>query len=127
MYYIYMWNLENVICKTEIKQMQRANLWTPRERESGMNWDIGIDIYTLLILCIKQINNENLLYISGNSTQCPVVTLMGRKSQKEYVYICTHICIYVYVHIADSLHFTVEMNTILQNNYTPIKLIFKKE
>ena len=28
------------------------------------------------------------------------------------------------MHIADSLHFTVEMNTILQNNYTPIKLIF---
>ena len=50
-----------------------------------------------------------------------------------YIYIHTHththtpIHIYVYIHIADSLHFTVEMNTILQNNYTPIKLIFKKE
>ena len=27
---------------------------------SGMNWEIGIDIYTLI--CIKWITNENLLY-----------------------------------------------------------------
>ena len=26
----------------------------------GMNWEIGIDIYTLM--CIKQITNKNLLY-----------------------------------------------------------------
>ena len=26
----------------------------------GMNWEIGIDIYTLI--CIKQITNKNLLY-----------------------------------------------------------------
>ena len=38
----------------------------------GMNWETGIDIYTLL--CIKQITNENLLYSIGNSTQCSVVT-----------------------------------------------------
>ena len=37
-----------------------------------MNWEIGMDIYTLL--CIKQITNEKLLYSTGNSTQCPVVT-----------------------------------------------------
>ena len=34
--------------------------------------EIGTDIYTLL--CIKQITNENLLYSTGNSTQCSVVT-----------------------------------------------------
>ena len=34
----------------------------------GMNWEIGIDVYTLLILCIKYITNKNLLYSSGNST-----------------------------------------------------------
>ena len=39
-----------------------------------MNWETGIDIYTLLILCIKYITNENLLYSTGNSTQCSVVT-----------------------------------------------------
>ena len=26
-----------------------------------MNWEVGFDIYTLLILCIKQVTNENLL------------------------------------------------------------------
>ena len=26
----------------------------------GMNWEIGIDVYTLI--CIKQITNKNLLY-----------------------------------------------------------------
>ena len=26
----------------------------------GLNWEIGIDIYTLLILCIKHVTNENL-------------------------------------------------------------------
>ena len=38
----------------------------------GMNWETGIDIYKLL--CIKEITNENLLYSTGNSTQCSVVT-----------------------------------------------------
>ena len=40
----------------------------------GKNWEIGIDIFTLLILCIKQMTSENLLYSTGNSTQCSVVT-----------------------------------------------------
>ena len=28
-------------------------------------------------------DNENLLYITGNSTHCPAVTYMGRKSKKR--------------------------------------------
>ena len=40
--------------------------------EGGMDWEIGIDIYALL--CIKQTTNENLLYVTRNSTQCSVVT-----------------------------------------------------
>jgi len=28
-----------------------------------MNWEIGTDIYTVLILCINYVTNENLLYI----------------------------------------------------------------
>ena len=28
--------------------------------DDGMNWEIGIDMYTLI--CIKWITNENLLY-----------------------------------------------------------------
>ena len=30
----------------------------------GMNWETGIDIYTLI--CIKWITNKNLLYIKKN-------------------------------------------------------------
>ena len=39
----------------------------------GMNWEIGIDVYTLLILYIRYITNENLLYNIGKYTQCSVV------------------------------------------------------
>ena len=49
-----------------------------------MNWEIGIDIYTLL--CIKQITNENLLYSTGNYTQYFTVTYKGKESEKEYIY-----------------------------------------
>ena len=45
-----------------------------RGRGSEMNWEIKIDIYTLLILCIKYITNENLLYSSRTPTQCSVLT-----------------------------------------------------
>ena len=53
----------------------------------GMNWEIGMDICSLLTLHIKQIPNENLLDSSGNSTQCSVVTQMGRKSKKGDIYL----------------------------------------
>ena len=54
------------VCRAEIEtQMQRTNVWAPRGESSGgggggMNWEIGIDIYTLI--CIKWITNKNLLY-----------------------------------------------------------------
>ena len=41
---------------------------------SGMNWEIEIDLYTLLILCIKEITSENLSYSTGSSVQCTLVT-----------------------------------------------------
>ena len=47
---------------------------------SEMNWEIGIDMYTLL--CITYITNENVLYSTGIATKCSVVTQMGRKSEK---------------------------------------------
>ena len=38
--------------KTET-QMQRTNVWTPKgERRGGMNWEIGIDVYTMSIVCV---------------------------------------------------------------------------
>ena len=46
------------VCRAEIEtQMKRTNIWTPRGESGegggggGMNWEIGIDIYTLI--CIK--------------------------------------------------------------------------
>lgn len=53
----------------EIKHMD-----TKVERGVGMNWETGVDIYTLLILCVKQITSENLLYGTGDFIQCSVVT-----------------------------------------------------
>ena len=55
------------VCRAGIKtQMQRTNIWTPRGESGGggggdgMNWQAGIDMYTLI--CIKWITNKNLLY-----------------------------------------------------------------
>ena len=47
--------------KAEIKiQRQRTNLWIPgREQKDGMNWEIGINIYTLLY-----VNNIHMLVIT---------------------------------------------------------------
>ena len=68
-----------------------------------MNWEIGVDIYILLIICIKQRTNENLLYSTGNSTQCSVVTKWEGNPKRE------DICI----PIADSLCYIIETNTTL--------------
>ena len=50
-----------------------------------MTWDVGTDvytyIYTLLILCIKQMTNENLVYSTGNSVLCG--DLDGKEIQEE--------------------------------------------
>ena len=38
----------------------------------GRSWEIGIYIYTQVILHIKQITDDNLLYSTGDMTQCSV-------------------------------------------------------
>ena len=53
-----------------LKQVLCDNL----EEWDGKNWEIGIDLHKLLILCIKQKTNENILPGTGNSTQCTVGT-----------------------------------------------------
>lgn len=40
--------------------MERTNVWIPKRKRRAINWEI--DIYTLLILHIKWITNEKLLY-----------------------------------------------------------------
>ena len=54
-------------------------------RGGGINWEIGIDIYTLLY--IKQISNKDLLYSTGNSTQYSVMAYMEKESKKEWIYV----------------------------------------
>ena len=49
----------------------------------GINWEIGIDIYTPLY----KTDNKNLLYSTGNSTQYSVMTHMGIESKKEWIYV----------------------------------------
>ena len=68
----------------------------------GINWETGIDIYT--VLYIKPKTNKNLLYSTGNSTQYSVMAYMGKES-KNRVDIC--IC------ITDSLCCTPKTNTTL--------------
>ena len=46
-----------------------------------INWDIEIDIYTLL--CIEYMTNKNLLSSTGNPIQYSVMTYMGKESKKE--------------------------------------------
>ena len=82
----------------------------------GINWEIGIDIDTLLYL--KEKSNKDLLYSTGNYTQYFIITYKGKESGKEYIYICTHIyCIYISMYvcvcITESLCCTPETNMIL--------------
>ena len=52
------------IYKTEIEsQIQKTNLWLPRERGGGMNWETGVDIYTPVY--INYITNKNYCITQG--------------------------------------------------------------
>ena len=66
--------------------IQEINLWLSEGKGEGeMNWEIGIDIYTLLY--IEDITNNNLLYSTGNSAQYPVMGYMEKESKKERIYV----------------------------------------
>ena len=73
------------MCKAEI-ETQCTIVWTSGGEERTELGE-GIDIYVLLILRIKYINNEKLLYSTGSPTQCSVVTETGRKFKSEGIYV----------------------------------------
>ena len=76
----------------------------------GINWQIGIDIYTLL--CIKYITKKNLLYSTGNSTQYSVMAYMGKESKKKKKRVA--ICIYIKLtHFAVHLKLTQHCKSIV--------------
>ena len=55
MYRIQKNGIDDLICKTETEtQTQRTNIWSQGGKKwGGMKWEFGIDIYTLLVICIK--------------------------------------------------------------------------
>ena len=69
----YMWNLEKMVqmkSLTYYKQSHRCRLQAygfQGGKGEWTNWEIEIDIY--ILLCKKQITNENLLFNTENATQ----------------------------------------------------------
>ena len=69
--------------------------------ENAWIWEIGIDTYTLLILCIKQITRKNLLFNTENSlVWC---SDLNRKEVQNGMDV--GIC------VADSFYYAVETST----------------
>ena len=57
---------EEAVCKAEIEtQVENKRMDTQGGKGSEKNWETGTDIYTQLILCIKQITNENYWIARG--------------------------------------------------------------
>ena len=64
--------IDDLICKAEIETgIEEKPMNT--KGEVG-EWEELGSTHSLLILCIKWITNENLLYSTGSSAQCSVVT-----------------------------------------------------
>ena len=65
-----MWNLEKWShLQSRNRDTDAENKWIPRGKD-GEWWvelEIGVDTYTLLILGVKQIINENILYSTEKS------------------------------------------------------------
>ena len=71
-------------CNTRDTDIENKRMETKGDRGSGgMNWETGVNIYKLLTLYIKKITNKTLLYSTGNSTQCSVVTYMRRNYRTD--------------------------------------------
>ena len=73
---------------TKQKQTHRHRKKTysyQRGQGGGINLEFEINKYTLLY--IKQINNKDLLYRTGNYTQYLVITHNGKESEKEQIYV----------------------------------------
>ena len=47
----------------------------------GVNWEIGIDIYTLSVLCRKERTNETLLYVQNRE---PLSVLCCAKMGRQF-------------------------------------------
>ena len=75
-----------LIYKTETdSQTQKTEVWLPKGIARGAkNQEFGINRYTLLY--IKQVNNNELRYSTGNYTQYLVITYNGKESENIYIH-----------------------------------------
>ena len=55
------------ICRNRDTDIENKCMDINTGKRNGINWEIGIDIYTSL--GIKQITNENILFSTGSSIQ----------------------------------------------------------
>ena len=70
---------------TYLWNQQRADLWLSRERgQRGMDWELGFSRCKLLY--ITWINNNILLYSTGDYTQYPMVNHNRQEYEKEHIY-----------------------------------------
>ena len=86
----YMWNLKQWYKCTQLQNRNRVtdvenNLIVTSEEVGRDKWETGTDIHTLLY--IKQKTNKDLLYSTGNSGQCSLMTYMGKESKKEWIWV----------------------------------------
>ena len=78
--------------RKRLTDAEKTNLRLPKKKEEfrgEINQGFGIKIYILLY--IK--NQQGLMYSTGNYNQYFVITYKGKEFEKEYTYICMHICV----------------------------------
>ena len=73
-----------LFAKQKQRHRHREQMDTKGEGRVGRAGGLRLT-YTLLILCIKQIINENILYSTRNI--CTVLNRMGRKPKRERIYV----------------------------------------
>lgn len=59
-----------------------ADLKAFNAKISPMNWEMGSDMYTLLYITHKE-----LLYSTANSSQCSVMSYVGKESKTEWIHV----------------------------------------
>lgn len=82
--------VDDLICKTEIETRGREQACGHQAgKEGGMHWEVGIDISMPLILCVKQVANENLL-CSARSSTLPRDDLSGKEIHERGRCVCVY-------------------------------------
>ena len=101
--------------RKRLTDAEKTNLRLPKKKEEfrgEINQGFGIKIYILLY--IK--NQQGLMYSTGNYNQYFVITYKGKEFEKEYTYICMHICVKIN-HCAIYLTVTQYCKSTISKNY----------